>query len=73
MEPNIEYLLKEPEALLVGKEARKHLFSDAFVNRRLKEAQNDVTQSEADKATAAAEAAGLVAKRKKQNSNIHYV
>jgi len=73
VEPNIEYLLKEPDALLVGKEARKNLFSDAFLARQLKKAQNYVTLSKADKAIAAAEAAGLAAKRKKQNTNIHYV
>ena len=73
VEPNIEYLLKEPDALPVGKEARKHLFSDAFLARQLKEAQNEVTLSEADKATALAEASALAAKRKKQNANIRYV
>lgn len=73
VEPSIQYLLKEPDALPAGKEARQHLFSDAFLARQLKEAQNDVTLSEADKAKATAEAAALAAKRKKQSANIRYV
>ena len=48
-----------------------HLFSDAFLARQLREAQNDVTLSEADKAAAAAEAAALGVKRKKANATNH--
>ena len=40
VEPNIKYLLKEADAILVGKKARKNWFSDALLSRQLKKAQN---------------------------------
>lgn len=66
-------LLSERDALPVGREARKHLFSERFLARQLKKAQKDITLSRVDKAAAEAESAALAAKCKKQNSNIRYI
>jgi hypothetical protein len=63
----LEFLLEEKSAFAEGKEARELLFTDVFLSRKLKEAQNDVTLVEADRAIAASDPTSLTINRRKQS------
>jgi hypothetical protein len=67
VEPYFEFLLDEKSAFAEGKEARELLFTDVFLSRKLKEAQNDVTLVEADRVIAASDLAALTRNRRNQN------
>ena len=63
MDPELMYLLKEKDATPQGPEARKLLFTDSFLQRRLTEARNDNDIAKSDKKLAEA-----AANRKKKDS-----
>jgi hypothetical protein len=67
VEPHLEFLLEEKIAFAEGNEAQERLFTDVFLSRKLKEAQNDVTLNAADKAIAASDPASLGRGRRKPN------
>nr|CAH0110683.1 unnamed protein product [Daphnia galeata] len=67
VEPHFKFLLDEQSAFAEGKEARELLFTDVFLSRKLKEAQNDVTLVEADRAIAASDLTALTRNRRNQN------
>ncbi len=64
VEPHFDFLLDEKSAFAEGKEARELLFTDVFLSRKLKEAQNDVTLVEADRAIAASDPAAITRNRR---------
>jgi hypothetical protein len=67
VEPHFEFLLDEQSAFAEGEEARELLFTDVFLSRKLKEAQNDVTLVEADRAIAASDPSSLTRNRRNRS------
>lgn len=53
IDPRFKFLLKEIEALPLGKEGREHLFPNKFVNHMLKETRDEETLFKSDKIAAA--------------------